>query len=419
MSSNDPAAKPPSTDATASPQILRFVGLAVLALCVIGLIAWWQIRSRVPAIPVIDLQSVSPAVRRVIETAQHAVAKEPRSGLAWGRLGMVLRAHEYFPEAIDCFRIAWTLDPADLRWPYLLAIGLESTDVAASIQTYRQVIARHPQVTLPQIRLAELLLQSGDLEAAENLLTPLAERESDNPRVLYRLAQLRFRRGQPDEALALVERAHVLAPRQRAIAEFTAQLRFAPRTRQRASPAQPAIDLAQATETTWPDQILGDVLQLRRDAYWRASQGASLIESGNVAAGIQELEAAVAEAPDDWTLQARLAAAYLMTNRLDDAENLVSDALQRWPDTFELQHQLGTVRLLQHEWAQAVDAFGRAIQLKPGSAESHSDLGFCLQQTGQLEAAKAEFKEALRLNPSLESAKKQLAKLLTPMDGSQ
>lgn len=393
--------------------------LAALAVCVIGLIAWWQIRSRVPTIPVIDLQSVSPAVRRVIETAQHVVANEPRSGLAWGRLGMVLRAHEYFPEAIDCFQIAGKLDPADLRWPYLLAIGLESTDVTASIQTYRQVIARHPQVTLPQIRLAELLMQSGDLEAAENLLTPLAEREPNNPRVLYRLAQLRFRRGEPDEALALVERAHLLAPRQRAIAEFTAQLRFAPRTRQREDPAQPAIDLTQATETTWPDEILADVLQLRRDAYWRASQGARLIESGNVAAGVQELEAAVAEAPDDWTLQARLANAYLTTNRLDDAENLVNDALKRWPDTFGLQHQLGTIRLLRHEWAKAVEAFGRAIQLKPGSAESHSDLGFCLQQTGQLEAAKAEFKEALRLNPNLESAKKQLAKLVAPTDGSR
>lgn len=418
MSSNDQVAKPPSTNATASPRNSRFVVLAVLAVCVVGLAAWWQTRSRVPAIPAIDLQAVSPAVKRVIETAQHAVAKEPRSGLAWGRLGMVLRAHEYFAEAIDCFRTAWMLDPADARWPYLLAIGLESTDVAASIRTYQQLIARHPQMILPQIRLAELLLQSGDLEAAEHLLTPLAEREPDNPRVLYRLAQLRFRRGQSDEALALIEQAHALAPRQRAIAELTAQLRFAPRTHHPADRSQSRIDLAQAMETTWPDEILGEVLQLRRDAYWRASQGAKLIESGNLAAGLQELEAAVVEAPDDWTLQSSLANAYLAANRLDDAENLVSDALKRWPGTFELQHQLGTTWLLRHEWVKAAEAFGRAIQLKPGSAESHSDLGFCLQQTGQLDIARSEFEEALRLNPNLESARKQLAKLLAPPDGS-
>lgn len=416
MSSNDQIAKPPSTDLAGAPRKSRIAVLAVLAVCVTGLVAWWQIHSRVPAIPVIDLQSVSPSVRRVIETAQHAVAKEPRSGLAWGRLGMVLRAHEYFPEAIDCFRIAWKLDPADLRWPYLLAIGLESTDVSASIQTYRQVIARHPQATLPQIRLAELLLQSGDLEAAEHLLMPLAEREPDNPRVLYRLAQLRFRRGQSDEALALIEKAHTLAPRQRAIAELTAQLRFAPRTHQQADPAPPPIDLAQATETTWPDQILGDVLQLRRDAYWRASQGSQLIESGNIAAGVQELEAAVAEVPDDWTLQVRLATAYLTANRLDDADNLVSDALQRWPGRFELQQQQGTVWLLRHEWVKAVEAFRKAIQLKPGSAEAHSDLGFCLRQMGQLDAARAEFEESLRLNPNLRSAQTQLTKLLAPTD---
>lgn len=419
MSSNDPVVKPPTKDAAPSLHGLRFLIIAALVICIVSLVGWWQLQSRTPAVPEINLQAVSPAVRRVIETAQHAVAKEPRSGLAWGRLGMVLRAHEYFADAIDCFRIAWKLDPADVRWPYLLAIGLESTDVAASIQTYRQVIARHPQATLPQIRLAELLLQSGDLEAAEQVLTPLAQREPDNARVLYRLAQLRFRHGQADEALALAEKAHALAPRQRSIAELTAQLRFAPRTHPQADTAPPPIDLAQATETTWPDQTLQDVLQLRRDAYWRASQGAQLIESGNIAAGLQELEAAVAEIPDDWTLQARLGTAYLAANRLDDAENLVSDALRRWPSSFELQQQRGTVWLLRHEWSKAVEAFRRAIQLKPSSAEAHSDLGFCLQQIGQLDLAKAEFEEALQLNPNLQSARKQLAKLRAPADDSQ
>lgn len=412
MSSNDRPAEPKSPNAPRRARGVSMTSIVLLAVGLLCLVAWWPYQTRIPPLPVIDLQGVSPAVQRVIETAQHAVTKEPRSGLAWGRLGMVLRAHEYFAESVQCFRVARRLDSANPRWPYLLAVDLESYDPAASIQIYQQMIANHPKMVLPQIRLAELQLQGGDLEAAERLLTPLAQHEPDNPRALYRLAQLRFRRGQSDEALALIEKAHALAPRQRAIAELTAQLRFAPRARDRKE-TQPTVDLSLATDNSWPDEILEDVLQLRRDAHWRAAQGTRLIESGNLAGGLQELEAAVVEAPDDWTLQTRLAGAYLAANRLDDAEHLLNDAVKRWPDTFELHHMQGTLELLRHEWNRAAEAFQRAIQRKPGSAESHSDLGFCYEQLGRRDAAKSEFEESLRLNPRLETARRQLAKLLS------
>ena len=48
-------------------------------------------------------------IRDVIESARDRVRREPRSAGAWGRLGMLLAAHNFSPEAVACFAEAETL----------------------------------------------------------------------------------------------------------------------------------------------------------------------------------------------------------------------------------------------------------------------------------------------------------------------
>jgi hypothetical protein len=65
----------------------------------------------------------------VIEEKRQAGLAAPRSGSAWGEVGMAPAAQDIPPEAMVCYRRAIDLDPNDGRWPYLLALdaGIHKT----------------------------------------------------------------------------------------------------------------------------------------------------------------------------------------------------------------------------------------------------------------------------------------------------
>ena len=50
-----------------------------------------------------------------------------------------------------------------------------------------------------------------------------------------------------------------------------------------------------------------------------------------------------------------------------------------------------------HDTAAAITAYRRTLHLSPELAEAHVNLGICLQQTGDIAAAKAIFGRAMRL----------------------
>src|SRR5437016_2765700 len=66
-----------------------------------------------PAPPEIPWEKAEPAVARILREHYQAVREDPRSGHAWGRLGMVLLANGYGPQAYTCLVQAEKLDPHD------------------------------------------------------------------------------------------------------------------------------------------------------------------------------------------------------------------------------------------------------------------------------------------------------------------
>src|SRR5262249_34745900 len=144
------------------PPRRRFVCFAVLfgtAALVAGLawFAWAWLAASGP--PPVGLTGADPDVAAARAEARSALRQCPRSGAAWGRLGMVLRAHDFGPEANACFAEAERLDPRDPRWPYLQGLTLLLTDLDAGIAKVRRAVELcKPLNTTPQLRLAEALL---------------------------------------------------------------------------------------------------------------------------------------------------------------------------------------------------------------------------------------------------------------------
>src|SRR5437764_828110 len=90
---------------------------ASLGLALAGWVGWrWY---ATPAPPRIPLDGVQTEIAQAVGAALEEVRRRPRSGAAWGRLGMVLHANGFDEHVADCYRNAERFDPNNPRWPYL------------------------------------------------------------------------------------------------------------------------------------------------------------------------------------------------------------------------------------------------------------------------------------------------------------
>src|SRR5262245_34900950 len=105
-----------------------------------GLLVWWGVTTTTPQPPVLALEGVDPDVARAVNDALEGVRREPRSGAAWGQLGMVLRAHRLDAEASGCFDQAAALDPDSPRWAYFRADLLLAQDFNAALPPLRRAV---------------------------------------------------------------------------------------------------------------------------------------------------------------------------------------------------------------------------------------------------------------------------------------
>src|SRR5262249_61451661 len=117
------------------------------------------------------------------EAARAAVRRAPQSAAAWGRLGMLLAAHGFYPESVACFAQAQQLDPGEVRWPYFQGVALALTDPDAALPHLRRAVElAGPAADAPRLRLAEVLLGQGQAgEAAGVVRTGMGRDPADHP----------------------------------------------------------------------------------------------------------------------------------------------------------------------------------------------------------------------------------------------
>src|SRR5438067_660775 len=111
-------------------KLLLGVGLA----SAIGAGTWYGVHrystATTPEVPHISLDGVDRELVEAIETAREKVRHEPRSGTAWGNLGLVLIANGFDEQGRACLAHAERFDPVNPRWPYIHGIQAATVDPA-------------------------------------------------------------------------------------------------------------------------------------------------------------------------------------------------------------------------------------------------------------------------------------------------
>jgi tetratricopeptide (TPR) repeat protein len=403
----------PSRLGLSHPRTLLLLAAAFVSLAAAAAgYLWYRQSSAGDPPPAIDLTGADPEVARAVEAARAAAAQSPRSAAAWGRLGMVLAAHDYRREAEPCLARAEQLDPREPRWPYLRGLALLQGNPEAAIPPLGRAADLCPDgPETPRLQLGEALLALGRLDEAEPLFEHTLRGSPQHPRAHLALARIALARDRPDEALEHLGPAAGHPGTRKAAQLLLAEVQ---QRRQDAAAADRARALAGRLpdDPPWPDPFVEEMMQLQQGRQARLARADRLLEQDRVPEAVALLRETAGEYPDAAWVWLALGRAYVQRGDVPAAEPAFRRALALEPDLIEGHFYLGVALFGRDDAAGAAASFRRATQLKPDYAVAHYNLGQCLLRIGDRAGAREAFATAVRCKPHYAEAHTNLGKLL-------
>ncbi len=381
-----------------------------LALALAGLGGYWCYRASLPRQPEVDTSGREPEIAAAITAGREQVLEEPRSGPAWGRLGMVLLAHAFQPEAEQCLARAAQLDPKQAKWIYLQGRIVELRDPEAALPLLRRAADLAQDTNVPRLHLAELLFTQGHVEEAEQQFQRVLSEEPDNPRAHYGMGCLLHARHDLEGSADHLRRAARAAPTLRGTHALLAEIYR--RQGDRASEERELALLQNSEELDWPDPYMDEADSHLAGSAARLARAERLARRGRWEEAVAILKEVLQVTPNSFEARLALARRLATVGELAAAEEHFQAALAVRPDSFDALSGLALVLQARGDYGAAARCYERILARQPGHALAHFHLANCQQQLGDRAAAIRSLRAAQRCKPDFALAHKVLGRLL-------
>jgi protein O-GlcNAc transferase len=365
-----------------------------------------------PPLPSLALESYPAAARAAIAHAYENARRAPDDARKVGQLGRMLHAWEQWDAARAAYARASALAPQAYEWRYLDAlvlIRLARPDLA--VDALRETLTRAPSYLPARLKLAETLLDAGDLEESRKRFTELND-PACAPAVQFGLGTIAAREGRHADAVTHLERAIALFP------EFAAAhyaLARSYRAVGRMDDAQAALAKHAAFGARWPaisDPLAESVSTLREDPAALLQRGVKQADAGDVEAAIASHEAALALNPSFAQAHANLISLYGRTRNWSKAEEHYRAVVALAVNVADAHYDYGVLLGMQERWEPAAEAYRKALELNPQHAQARNNLGQILERQGHVAEAATEYRLAIESQPTLRVARFNLGRML-------
>ena len=378
--------------------------ISLISLCV---------SAQAPTLSTPVLDSFPASARQLIEPSARAAVAHPNDADAVGALGRALHAWEQWSSAHDAYTRAAALAPRAFDWRYLDAIVLQrlarQADAAAR---FREALTLSPDYLPARVKLAEALLESGELVESNTLFRALAGEPATSPAAEVGLGRIAAAQGQHDAAIEHLTRAVTLFPELGA-AHYALALSF--RALGRMDAARSALALHEQFGARWPalvDPVLATVTTLRDDAGAILQRGVKLADAGDIDGAIAAHEAALARDPQMAQAHANLIALYGRARNWSKAEEHYRAFVRSGAGIADAHYDYGVLLGLQQKWDLAIDAYREALVLNPMHVRAQNNLGQALEQQRKFAEAADAYRQAVENQPGFRLARFNLARML-------
>lgn len=308
-------------------------------------------------------------------------------------LGNLFLSARRFADAQQRAQIVLEKDPQNVDAHVLLANSYAALqNMQASIQEMETAIQLDPDRSKSYLNMGLLQLGAQQAAAAETSFKKAIELEPNSVQAVLALANYYQMLRRAPEAEPLLRRAIQIEPRSpsthAALARFLA-------SQDRRDEAEQALILAKAAMSDVPAgyRLLGDFYFL----------------TGKSEKAVAEYASIVQQHPDDLRAKKNYAQLLIGLNRLDQAEQVVSDIQKANPRDVEGQILRAQMLIIRKKYQEAVSTLEAAVKTEGDNAFLHFHLGRALAAAGNTARAETEWRDALRLAPAMVSANEALA----------
>lgn len=372
-----------------------------------------DVSQSLPPLPALPGGSYPSEAGLQIGNAAEDARAHPEDPRSVGTLAMTLHAWEQWDAARTAYARAAALAPAAFEWWYLQGIVLQRlARPAEAASSFEHVVALAPDYVPARLKLAEALLEAGDIDASARAYAAIADQADAAPAVALGLGRLAALAGRHEEAAAHFRRAIALYPR------FGAAyygLALSERALGHRDQALAALDKHRELGAEWPaieDPVTARVLTLKDDPRDNLRRGLALAREGDVAGAIDVLEAAIARRPSLAQERANLITLYGRQGNWTKAEEHYRVLLSLGFNSDEAHYNYGVLLGMQQRWDEAAAAFKAAIAANPDHALARNNLGQLLEREGRAAEAAVEYRRAVESRPSFRLARFNMARLL-------
>jgi protein O-GlcNAc transferase len=323
-------------------------------------------------------------------------------GRAYGDLGTLLMAAEYFRESEVALRDAEALAPADMRWPYYLGLLYQRTgDAQQSAAAFERAVKVDPGYAPALVRLGNAYLDQGRPDAAEPLFTKALARDPRLVAAIFGLGRAALARKDYPAAIAQLEHALTIDPDAAAVHY---PLALAYRGAGQAEKARVHLQ-AQAAPIEPPDPIYEEVQVLLETPVAFELRGAKAMGQGQWDEAIANFRKGVALDPNEPALRHKLATALALKGNQAEALETMRETVRRSPEFAKGHYSLGLLYLQTGDFARAAAAFESAVRVEPAYVEARLQFAHLLRRTGRSAAALPHYLKLIELDPRVAEAR--------------
>jgi tetratricopeptide (TPR) repeat protein len=366
-----------------------------------------------PPLPRLALDTYPAAAREAISRAHRDATTRSTDAETVGTLGRVLHAWEQWDGAHQAYARAQALAPRVFEWSYLDAVVLQRlARHAEAASCLRRALVASPDYLPARVKLAESLLEAGDLDESQRLFDALVREPAAEPAAELGLGRIAAAKGRHDAAVTHLERAIALFPEWGA-ASYALGLTY--RALGRPDEAQRALERNAQYGPRWPaqnDPVFASVTALRDDAQTNLERGLRLADAGDLAGAIAAHEAALARDSSIARAHVNLISLYGRTQDWARAEQHYRAVVALGFNLDEAHYDYGVLLGLQEQWGPAAEAYRQAIAINPRHALAHNNLGQMLEREHRVEEAAAAYRHAVDSQPALRLGRFNLGRML-------
>lgn len=361
-----------------------------------------------PDLPEIDAKHFPGPVGSAVQEALLQAKARPKDAEAVERLGMVLQAHDQYKGAVACYRRASGLDASRFSPLYYLGMALAADgDYAGAARALGSALRLKPDYEPARLKLAEVLLQSGETAESERMSREIVTSHPNDPTAHYLLG--RVLDGQ--EAAAEFRKALDLFPRYGA-AQFA--LASAYRKSGDAANAESVLRTYEKDKLVVPpveDPLMAAVADLNSGATGLLRKGRQLEAEGRLKEAVALHLEAIGVDPKLAQAHVNLISLYGRLAEVEKAEQSFRKAVELEPDRGDAYYNFGVLCFERERLEEARKAFERAVELDPNHPEALHNLGSLVERDGQWDRAAELYRRAISLKPDYRLAHFRLGRI--------